>query len=215
MKTNSKIIICAASLILILTFFFPLWKINLEAPQYPEGIGLEIWINKITGQNPNDLDNINGLNHYIGMKKIEPDSIPELKIMPFIIIFMILFGLTTALTGKRFLAYSWIALFIIFAGIGLYDFYLWEYDYGHNLNPSAAIKIPGMAYQPPLIGSKMLLNFNAISLPDISFYILVAVVGFTIFALIRNRKTKIESLNEAKEKHTPIGINSFVRAADN
>jgi len=190
MIVRSKIIIAFASLLLLLTFLFPLWYINLEAPQYPEGIGLEIWINQITGQKPNDLTNINGLNHYIGMKTIVPNAIPELKIMPFIIIFLILFGLIAAFTGKRFLVYSWIALFIILAAVGLYDFYMWEYDYGHNLNPHAAIKIPGMAYQPPLIGSKMLLNFNAISMPDISFYILVIAVGLAIIALIIDKKSK-------------------------
>jgi len=190
MNSVSKIIVIAASLLLILTSLFPLWYINLEAPQYPEGIGLEIWINQITGQKPNDLTNINGLNHYIGMKTIVPDAIPELKIMPFIIISMIVFGLITAFTGKRFLVYSWIALFIILAAVGLYDFYMWEYDYGHNLNPHAAIKIPGMAYQPPLIGSKMLLNFNAISMPDISFYILVIAVGLAILALVIDKKSK-------------------------
>jgi len=190
MINKSKIILVVASLILILTFLFPLWYINLEAPQYPEGIGLEIWINKITGQKPNDLENINGLNHYIGMKTIVPDAIPELKIMPFIIIFMIVFGLITAFSGKRFLVYSWVVLFIILAAVGLYDFYMWEYDYGHNLNPHAAIKIPGMAYQPPLIGSKMLLNFNAISMPDISFYILVIAVGLAIIALVIDKKSK-------------------------
>lgn len=193
MNPASKIIVASASLLLILTFFFPLWYINLEAPQYPEGIGLEIWINQITGQKPNDLTNINGLNHYIGMKTIVPDAIPELKIMPFIIIFMILFGLITAFIGKRFLIYGWIALFVILAAVGLYDFYMWEYDYGHNLNPHAAIKIPGMAYQPPLIGSKMLLNFNAISMPDISFYILVIAVGLAIIALIIDKKSKGDS----------------------
>ena len=199
MNSLSKIIVAAASVLLILTFFFPLWYINLEAPQYPEGIGLEIWINQITGQKPNDLTNINGLNHYIGMKKIVPDAIPELKIMPYIIIFMILFGLITAFTGKRFLVYSWIALFIILAAVGLYDFYMWEYDYGHNLNPHAAIKIPGMAYQPPLIGSKMLLNFNAISMPDISFYILVIAVGLAIIALIIDKKLiKVTAENDYK-----------------
>jgi len=190
MIVRSKIIIAFASLLLLLTFLFPLWYINLEAPQYPEGIGLEIWINQITGQKPNDLTNINGLNHYIGMKTIVPDAIPELKIMPFIIIFMIVFGLIAAFTGKRFLVYSWIAFYIILAAVGLYDFYMWEYDYGHNLNPHAAIKIPGMAYQPPLIGSKMLLNFNAISMPDISFYILVIAVGLAIIALIIDKKSK-------------------------
>jgi copper chaperone NosL len=190
MKTQSKIIIVFASLLLILTFFFPIWYIDLEAPQYPEGIGLEIWLNKITGQKPHDLENINGLNHYIGMKVIVPDAIPELKIMPFIIIFLILFGLISGISGKRYMVYIWIVLFIVIAATGLYDFYLWEYDYGHNLNPHAAIKIPGMAYQPPLIGSKMLLNFNAISMPHIGFWILFAVVVLATVALLIDKKSK-------------------------
>ncbi|MGD8306017.1 MAG: hypothetical protein PVF17_05135 [Ignavibacteria bacterium] len=190
MKTRPKTIVIAASLIILLTFVFPLWYIDLEAPQYPEGIGLEIWINKITGQNPHDLDNINGLNHYIGMKVIEPESIPELKIMPYLMVFMMLFGFIAGITGKRSFVYTWIILFFVMAAVGLYDFYMWEYDYGHNLNPNAAIKIPGMAYQPPLIGSKMLLNFNAISMPDIAAYVLgfSAVLGY--IALVIDNKLK-------------------------
>lgn len=190
MKTQSKIIVIAASLILILSFFFPIWYIDLEAPQYPEGIGLEIWLNKITGQKPHDLNNINGLNHYIGMKVIEPDAIPELKIMPFIIIFLILFGLTAGITGKRSLVYIWIGMFFVIAAVGMYDFYIWEYDYGHNLNPHAAIKVPGMAYQPPLIGSKMLLNFNATSMPHIGSWILVLTVVLAAVALYLDKKNK-------------------------
>ena len=191
MTNKSKLLLVFASLILVLTFFFPLWYIDLEAPQYPEGIGLEIWINQVTGQQENDLENINGLNHYIGMKTIEPDAIPELKVMPLIIGFMILFGLIVSFIAKRFLVYLWITLFIFLAAIGLYDFYLWEYDYGHNLNPNAAIKVPGMAYQPPLIGSKMLLNFNAISMPDIGFYILVLAVALAIIALVVDKNQRL------------------------
>lgn len=197
MKTQSKIIVIAASLILILSFFFPIWYIDLEAPQYPEGIGLEIWLNKITGQKPHDLNNINGLNHYIGMKVIVPDAIPELKIMPFIIIFLIVFGLTAGISGKRILVYAWIVLFFVIAAVGLYDFYMWEYDYGHNLNPHAAIKIPGMAYQPPLIGSKMLLNFNAISMPHIGSWILVVAVVLAAVALYLDKKNKTIEVSNA------------------
>ena len=190
MEKKSRIIIIIAALMVMLTFVFPLWYIDLEAPQYPEGIGLEIWINQIVGQNPHDLANINGLNHYIGMKVIEPESIPELKIMPFLMIFMMLFGLTAGIFGKRTLVYTWIVFFIIMAAIGMYDFYMWEYDYGHNLNPHAAIKIPGMAYQPPLIGSKMLLNFNAISMPHIATYVLAFAVMLAVAALIIDMKIK-------------------------
>ena len=190
METKSKILIIIGALIIMLTFVFPLWYIDLEAPQYPEGIGLQIWINQIVGQNPHDLDNINGLNHYIGMKEIEPESIPELKIMPYLMIFMMLFGLMAGILGKRPFVYTWILLFVIMAAIGMYDFYMWEYDYGHNLNPLAAIKIPGMAYQPPLIGSKMLLNFNAISMPHIATYILGFVVILAAAALVIDIKVK-------------------------
>ena len=190
METKSKILIIIAALMVMLTFVFPLWYIDLEAPQYPEGIGLQIWINQIVGQNPHDLANINGLNHYIGMKEIEPESIPELKIMPYLMIFMMLFGLMAGILGKRTLVYIWILLFVIMAAIGMYDFYMWEYDYGHDLNPLAAIKIPGMAYQPPLIGSKMLLNFNAISMPHIATYILAIVVMLSAVALIIDKKNK-------------------------
>ena len=198
METKSKILIIIAALMVMLTFVFPLWYIDLEAPQYPEGIGLQIWINQIVGQNPHDLANINGLNHYIGMKEIEPESIPELKIMPYLMIFMMLFGLMAGILGKRTLVYIWILLFVIMAAIGMYDFYMWEYDYGHDLNPLAAIKIPGMAYQPPLIGSKMLLNFNAISMPHIATYILGFVVMLAAAALIIDKKVK-KKRNESAE----------------
>lgn len=176
---------CAA-LMLLLTYLFPLWRIDLAAPQYPEGIGLLIWVDKITGKNPNDLRNINGLNHYIGMKEINPDSIKELKIMPPLIAVLALTGLLLAVLGRRKLFMIWLVLLILTMAVGLIDFYLWEYDYGHDLNPKAAIKIPGMSYQPPLIGSKQLLNMRTSSWPDLGGWAIVlsAVLGglsLTIF----------------------------------
>lgn len=188
MNSTSKKLLFASALILVGVFFFPLWNINLEAPQYPEGLGIRIWVNQITGYRENDLENINGLNHYIGMKPIDPDDIPELKIMPFAIGFMILFGLFNALKGNRKTAYVWIILFLILGAIGLYDFYVWEYNYGHNLNPNAPIKVPGMSYQPPLIGSKQLLNINAVSLPSISSYIILISVLLAVIAIIIDKK---------------------------
>lgn len=165
MSTSSKIAFAIASLILGLMYIAPLWSITLEAPQYPEGIGMYIQIDNVTGHKLNDLKNINGLNHYIGMKTIEPDTIAELKIMPWLIGFLIAFGLIGAALGKRWMLYAWAGAFLIAACVGLVDFYLWEYDYGHNLDPTAAIKVPGMNYQPPLIGPKKLLNFTAHSWP--------------------------------------------------
>lgn len=174
MKKQHRIGMAVAALLLAALYVLPIWSIELEAPQYPEGIGLDIYINTIQGKQPQDLQNINGLNHYIGMKPIQPDSIPELKFMPPIIGFLMISGLVVALWGNRKWVLIWLLLFIVLAIVGLVDFYLWEYDYGHNLNPNAAIKVPGMTYQPPLIGSKKLLNFNAISLPHTGFFFALA-----------------------------------------
>lgn len=188
MNPLSKKMVLIASLILIGVYFFPIWSIDLQAPQYPEGLGLKIWINEVTGAKYHDLENINGLNHYIGMKPINPDDIPELKIMPFIIGFMILFGLFNAYKGNKTTIYTWIILFILLGAVGLYDFYIWEYNYGHNLNPDAPIKVPGMTYQPPLIGSKQLLNITAVSLPDLGSIIILISIALNIVALIINKK---------------------------
>lgn len=190
MNKTSKILLLISSIILILVYFFPLWSIDLEAPQYPERLGLRIWINKITGQKEFDLQNINGLNHYIGMKPINPDDIPELKIMPYIIGFMTVFGLFNTFKGNKKTVISWIVLFIILGAIGLYDFYMWGYNYGHNLDPNAPIKVPGMSYQPPLIGSKQLLNINAVSLPSISSYISLLSIVLAAIAIMIDKKNK-------------------------
>ncbi len=189
-----------ASLLLILVYFFPLWGISMEAPQYPEGIGMNITVNDITGKEPHDLDNINGLNHYIGMKAITPDSIPELKIMPYIFAFLMVTGLMIALWGSRKWIIVWLGVFVLLAIAGLVDFYIWGYDYGHNLNPNAPIKVPGMTYQPPLIGSKQLLNINATSLPHIGFY--VALLSMSIASMVWWKEGKTDGGNNTEKVET-------------
>ena len=156
------------SLFLLTLFVFPLWKITLEAPQFPGGLFMHIWINKISGSGgENIITNINILNHYIGMQKIEPDSIPELAYFPYIVIAMAALGLLASWWNKWSGYLAWFIIMVVLAVLGIYDFYLWEYDYGHNLDPKAPIQVPGMVYQPPLFGRKDLLNFVAYSYPAI------------------------------------------------
>lgn len=174
MTLRQRVILTIASLALLSVYIEPIWSISLEAPQYPEGIGMHIWVDKITGIKPHDLQNINGLNHYIGMKAITPETITELKVMPWVFGLLIGFGLIAAAMGKPVMLGIWVGLFLALSVVGLTDFYLWEYDYGHNLDPTAAIKVPGMTYQPPLIGSKKLLNFTAHSWPALGGWIIFA-----------------------------------------
>lgn len=170
---GSRIALAGASLLVGIAWFQPLWHIGLKAPQYPEGIGMYIWADKITGQNPQDLNSLNGLNHYIGMKAIVPESIPELRFMPAILGVLVVLGLVAAAAGRRRALFAWTGLFALVALAGLADFWRWGYDYGHDLDPTAAIRVPGMSYQPPLIGTKQLLNFQATSWPAVGGWALV------------------------------------------
>jgi copper chaperone NosL len=185
MRRSSRWVIALASALLLALYVTPLWRIQLYAPQYPEGLGLRIWVGQITGAAPNDLNSINGLNHYIGMHAIEPADFPELRVMPWLLGGVIAGGLVVALIGRRGPLYLWLQLIALGAVAGLVDFYRWGYTYGHELDEHAAIKVPGMSYQPPVIGSKQLLNFHASSWPDLGGWIaaLTLAIGLTVAVL--------------------------------
>jgi copper chaperone NosL len=181
---NARVLILIASLLLASGFTLPLWHVGLIAPQYPEGLGMLIRVNTVVGVKEQDLNSINGLNHYIGMKKIEPDTIPELKLMPVILGVLVLSGLGVAALGKKWPMIGWAAALGGLQVAGLVDFWKWEYDYGHDLDTvNAIIKIPGMSYQPPVIGSKQLLNFTATSWPASGGWMWVLAALLTAAAL--------------------------------
>jgi len=187
MGTRARLLLALAALLGLGALVLPLWEVRLGAPQYPEGLGLRIYAHTVTGIKEHDLDNINGLNHYIGMQAITPDAIPELVYMPWLIGALVLAGLAVAAKGSRRAVLVWLGAFALLGVVGLWDFWRWEYDYGHNLDmENAIIIVPGMSYQPPLIGSKQLLNFTASAWPGfgavalgLSFLLTAAVWFFT------------------------------------
>lgn len=188
LTTISRIIIAVSALLMISAYFVPLWRILMWAPQYPEGLGMQIWINDITG----DVRIISALNHYIGMRHIEVSMFPEFEYMIYIVAFVIAFGLLATVINKRYMLVSYVLLIVACGIAALVDFYLWGYDYGHNLDPNAAIVVPGMAYQPPVIGTKQLLNFTAFSGPDVGGWIFMAsgilAIGALGFEIYRSRR---------------------------
>ena len=187
MSKASRIIIAIGSLAMIIMFFVPAWSIYLVAPQYPEGLSMQIWLYKITGQ----VEIINGLNHYIGMKHIKAEMFPEFSFLVYILGFFILFGLAIAITGNRRLLFIYLVLSVIGGIAAMIDFYTWGYEYGHDLDPSAAIKVPGLSYQPPLIGHKKLLNFDSFSYPDTGGWVVVGVTAlFFMIWFVEWRKNK-------------------------
>lgn len=194
MAKRSRVLILLASLALGLMYVLPVWTINLEAPQYPEGLGMVIQINTIEGKKQHDLTNINNLNHYIGMRRIVPESIPELKIMPVVVAVLMVLGGLVSLVGRRRALYAWAMVLVAASAVGMADFWKWEYDYGHHLDEeNAIIKIPGMSYQPPLIGSRQILNFKAHSWPGAGGYAaILAVLTAVLVAGTERRRAKRE-----------------------
>ena len=178
LSISSRILVAFASGALVAVFFLPVWRIDLFAPQYPEGLSMYIWINNITGQ----VDIINGLNHYIGMKHITVGMFPEFKFLKYVVGFFMLLGMIVAITGKRNFLFYYLVLAVIGGGLAMLDFYKWGYNYGHNLDPNAPIQVPGLSYQPPLVGHRRLLNFDAYSFPDVGGWIVIG-AGLLAFAV--------------------------------
>ena len=196
MKRSNLVMVVAAILPLAL-FLFPLWKITLEAPQYPEPLGMYIHINDFKDANPHDIKNINIMNHYVGMKYI-PEAIPEFKIFPVGIMITSFIGLLIGFKGNYKWFLGWFILMCVLSAAGLYDFYLWEHEYGHDLDPKAIMKFTNpdgsiMGFQPPLFGSKDILNFTANSYPQLGAYLLGLGMALSFAAFKIGKKNRVVS----------------------
>jgi copper chaperone NosL len=154
--------IILAALVLLPVFFLPvlpIWTMKLWAPQYREGLEIVIYSNTIRG----DLQNINILNHYVGMKAITPQDFDEFNYLPQALTLFGVLALLAALVNRRWLAIVGWLLFTAFAALMFSDYARWLHDYGHDLDPRAALKLP--SFTPPLIGYSRMANFKVLSLP--------------------------------------------------
>lgn len=191
----TRVLSFVAAAALITSIFVPLWRIELAAPQYPEGLKLLIYPDAIKG----DVDIINGLNHYIGMQTLHADNFIEFSILRYIIgAYALLVFSIVLIANKKWLNIVF-AAFVLFGVVAMVDFWRWEYNYGHNLDPNAAIRVPGMSYQPPLIGFKQLLNFGAYSIPDLGGWLFVSCGALLLLGVLKEnwwdqRKLKTQAI---------------------
>ena len=160
--TSERRLILLAALVLLPVFFLPvlnIWEMRLWAPQYSEGLRLTIYANTIKG----DLQNINILNHYVGMKAITPTDFKEFQYLPQALTAFGVLALLAALLNRRWIAILGWVLFTLFSIYMFREYATWLYKYGHELNPRAAIKLD--TFTPPLIGYAKMANFKVLSLP--------------------------------------------------
>lgn len=159
-----RLMLAVAGLLLAAVFILPLWNLTMFAPQYPDGLRLDIYSYKLEGGNHNqDIKEINILNHYIGMRDLVADDFTEFKWLPFVVGALALLYLRAAVVGTVGQVLDVLVLTMYFSGFALWSFAHRLYQYGHTLSPTAAVKVA--PFMPPVFGSKQLANFIVFSYP--------------------------------------------------
>jgi nitrous oxidase accessory protein len=153
---------------MIVSYFLPLWKMHLLAPQYPAGLDLVAYGNRMEG----DLHEINALNHYVGVKPIRPGSVFELKLFPSALWLTVAILVASALVmrpgWKRYLVAALLWTFPI--GL-LLDLQYWLYNYGHDRDPTAPYRIDD--FTTKVIGTTHVVNFTSQTMVAAGFWTMV------------------------------------------
>jgi hypothetical protein len=164
-----RLLVVGAALLLVAVYFFPLWNMTMFAPQYPEGLRLDIYSYKLVGgHNGQDIPEINILNHYIGMRDLATDDFTEFKWLPFTVGVLGLLYLRAAVMGTVGGLLDTLVINLYFSIFALWSFGYRMYSYGHNLSPTAAVKVA--PFMPPMFGGKQLANFEVYSYPQAAAY---------------------------------------------
>lgn len=186
---------------LALAFTAPLWKISMKAPQYPKGLYMDIYAHKLDGGHKGqDINEINTLNHYIGMQKIDRQELSELDWIPFALLALMLLTLRCAAIGNVRMLIDLVVVTGFVATYSLARFVYKLYVFGHNLDPKAPLKIE--PFTPAIFGEKQIANFSTASYPQMgTVYVTIfvlGIVGITAWHLIAGRLAAVREMRAAK-----------------
>ncbi len=176
----SRFVLLGLAALLVLSYFWPLWRISMEAPQYPRGLYMDIWSYTIEGGNEGQhLQEINGLNHYIGMREIDPADFKDLDWMPFGIGILILLTLRVAAIGNIRSLIDLTVVSVYLLGFMGARFIYKLYVYGHELDPEAPVTIE--PFTPVIVGTKQIANFTTHSLPQLgTLWLVLFITGLVL-----------------------------------
>lgn len=197
LSKGSMISLVAAAIILIATIFVPWWGMKFYAPQYPEGLDIVVTPTALEG----DIDNINALNHYIGMKQFSTETFPELQYMSYIIIAVaVLIIIAAFIRSKTFLSIT-IGIYAFLGALGIWDMWKWLKAFGTDLDPQAPIDME--PFVPPIIGENTIANFVTNSYFTTGAYLLLAVFILLVLPFwIDRSKQKRSTENKRHTKFT-------------
>lgn len=183
LELTPRVLLFVAAVLLAAIYILPLWNMTMFAPQYPEGLRLDIYSHKLAGgNNDQDIKEINVLNHYIGMRDLAAEDFTEFKWLPFVVGGLGLLYLRTAVLGTLGNLLDVLVMNLYFSAFALWSFGYKLYLYGHTLSPQAAVTVE--PFMPPLFGFKQLANFEVYSYPAPASYALGASTLLLITAFL-------------------------------
>jgi hypothetical protein len=158
-----------AALLLILSIFFPYWRLTLNAPQYPKGLTVQAYVDRVEG----DVQEIDGLNHYIGMRPLDEAAAFEKSIAVIGII-----GVALLILAAIFIHSRWAALLalpaLLLPVVFLADLQFWLANFGQNLDPTAALSSSVDPFVPPVLGEGIIAQFSTWAVPDVGLWMATA-----------------------------------------
>lgn len=204
LKPRARILLAVLAVPLALSFTQPLWRISMEAPQYPAGLYLDIFAYTVEGgNNGQHMQEINTLNHYIGMHTLDREAMSDLDWLPFALGALFIFALRVAAIGNLSALVDLVVMTTYVSGFAFARFVYTLYIFGHNLSPTAPVKVPG--FMPAVLGSKQIANFTTHSWPQAGSYFLISfvvgTVGVLIWHLVSGRR---QAVREAKAAVTAV-----------
>lgn len=177
LKLRARVLLALLAVPLALSFTQPLWRISMEAPQYPAGLFMDIYAYTVEGGNGGQhLQEINVLNHYIGMQTLDRAAMSDLDWLPFALGALVIFTLRVAAIGNVSALVDLVVVTGYVSGFAFARFVYTLYVFGHHLKPDAPVKVPG--FMPAVLGSKQIANFTTHSWPQAGSYcLLIFAVG--------------------------------------
>lgn len=201
-----------AAVLLVGSIFLPYWILRLNAPQFPDGLRVHAYVNRLEG----DVVEIEELNHYVGMPAFDSGAVFERSIA--VISIIVIAGLLLAIF---FIHNRWVLLFalpaLLYPLIFIGDLQYWLWNYGHSLDPKAALTGAVGEFTPPIFGPAEIAQFSTLALPGPGLVLAIAASVLVGMGLWKHRKIykplvdemnlrDDEALREASTDLSPGGV---------
>lgn len=182
----------SAMLVLLISVFFPYWVLHLKAPQFPQGLKVAAYVNRLEGRvdpvtQSNDLEQLDELNHYVGMASLDEGAEFERTIaVATIIVFAGLLGAAVYINSRYVVLMALPAM--LFPLAFLVDLQYWLWRYGHSLDPRAPLASAVGEFTPHIFGPSTIAQFKTLALPGPGLILAVVASILSIVGLVKHRK---------------------------